>query len=69
MQFTSDNVCLRCVWWCYDRNHEVNECRRHPPSVWRREFARTVWPETKWHDWCGEFAGSNERDMEIAVNH
>jgi hypothetical protein len=56
--------CETCTYW-YDLNEDNRgQCRRSPPLL--QEF-KTLWPETKGFDWCGEWrsllASKNELDL------
>ncbi len=52
--------CSTCKFWRKWADDKNGRCRRYPPQVIysldNPDGCRTVWPETKPHDVCGEYS-------------
>jgi hypothetical protein len=49
--------CSKCVFWeqWAPAVAEHGNCRRYPPTVGSNPLRQSTYPDTRGHQWCGEF--------------
>jgi len=63
-----DKTCGACQFWktypeAYKWNKNLGQCRIQSPKL--DQDGGTLWPDTRYDDWCGDWKAKNSKTGEI----